>query len=298
MNVRFEDGVHDITSEEYHAAQGVSRSRLMLLDKSPYHFWYECLSGEAEPKSSKALDFGAAFHTMLLEPHLFDSEFAVKPKLQKLPEKMLLKDVGKEEFEKYKIELLYVQNQNAHLNAMFEREAKGKILLSNSDYEKTKQMVELIKRHEIVDTLLGDSSFEQSIFWTDKETGLQFKARPDIWSGKMIVDLKTSKDVNPKWLPRKALEFGYFLQAGMMHEACKSIGKPFEMFVILAIEKEAPFVPSIFIMNDKAIQYGIDQFQVYKKILSQCLEKDDWPSYPVQELTVPEWARKQIEEEL
>lgn len=270
----FEDGVHDISNEQYHAASGVSRSRLMLLDKSPYHFWYEVLSGYAEKKeATPAMNVGSAFHSLLLEPHLFEREFIVAPKLDRRTAK------GKEEYAEF-VEL-----------------AHDKIVLTNDQYEQALGMVNHVRQHEIVKTLLDDALFEQSIFWTDKETGIQFKARPDIWSEKMIVDLKTTADASAYKLQRSALEYGYFLQAGMAYEACKAIEHPFEMFVILAAEKEAPHVPAVFMMDNDALQFGIDQFMNYKKKLYECLSSDKWPGYPVQELSVPSYALNQLENE-
>ena len=269
----YKDGVYDITNEEYHAAEGISRSRLMLLDKSPYHFWYQMYSGLApKEEPTPAKNIGAAFHTLLLEPELFKKEFGVAPKMDRRTAK------GKEDYE------------------IFMQENAGKILLTDDQFAKVSKMVSLVRQHEIVDTLLDEATFEKSIFWTDKETGLQFKARPDIWSPKMIVDLKTTADASDYSFMRSAYDYGYYLQAGMAFEACKAIGKPFEMFVILAIEKEEPHVPSVFMMDDEALQFGIDQFQKYKRTLKSCFDTNQWPGYPVQELSIPKYAAISQEE--
>lgn len=274
MTDKFADGVYQMTNEQYHAAKGISRSKLMLLAKSPYHFWYEALSGLAEKKeSTPAMNIGSAFHTLLLEPNLFDMEYCILPNLDRRTKG------GKEMYEQ------------------FTNENKGKIILTVDQYEKVLLMVEQVNSHEIVKTLLDEAVFEQSIFWTDVETGIQFKARPDIWSEKMVVDLKTTADATPYKLQRSALEYGYYLQAGMAYEACKVLGKPFEMFVLLAVEKEMPHAPAVFMMDDDALQFGIDQFQHYKRMLADCLASDKWDTYPVQELNVPAYAAKQLEGE-
>lgn len=274
-NKVYTDGVYDISNDEYHASEGISRSKLMLLDKSPYHFWYEMYSGLAEKRETTAsMNIGSAFHTLLLEPELFTKEFAVAPKIDRRTTK------GKEEF------------------AIFMEENANKILLTDDQYVKASVMASHIRQHEIVTTLLDESVFEQSIFWTDKETGIQFKTRPDIWSNKMVVDLKTTSDASVNGFMRSALNYGYYLQAGMAFEACKAIGKPFEMFVILAAEKEAPYVPAVLILDQNALQFGIDQFQSYKKRLKACLDADKWPGYPVQELSVPKFAKINEEEQV
>lgn len=267
MTTKYEDGVYNISNKEYHEAGGISRSKLILLDKSPHHFWYEVFSGLAETKkATPAMILGSAFHTLLLEPSLFSKEYAVSYKIDRRTTK------GKEE---YKI---------------FMAENEGKIFLSEDEFNKVNKMVCLVKEHEVVTTLLDEAQFEQSIFWTDKETGIQFKTRPDIWSSKVIVDLKTSWDTNNYSFMRSALKYGYYLQAGMAFEACKAIGKPFEMFVVLAVEKEEPYAPSVFMMTDEALQFGIDQFHSYKRKLKECLDNDKWPAYSVQELGIPKYA--------
>lgn len=273
MNSIYKDGIYDITNEQYHASQGISRSKLMLLDKSPYHFWYETMSGLAEKhESTAAMNIGSAFHTMLLEPEKFQMEFAVSPKVDRRTKQ------GKEEWE------------------LFSQISEGKIILSDDQFVKVNKMVALVSKHEIVTTLLGEAVYEQSIFWTDKETELQFKTRPDIWSSKMVVDLKTTNDASAYSFMRSALNYGYYLQAGMAFEACKAIGKPFDMFVILACEKEAPHVPAIYIMKDDALQFGIDQFTSYKRKLKKCMDENKWEGYVVQELAVPKYAMINDEE--
>lgn len=270
----FKDGVYDISNTEYHASSAVSRSGLMYLEKSPYHYWYEYLSGIAPAReATPAMNIGSAFHTILLEPHLFNDEFAVCPQVDRRTK------AGKELYD------------------YFLQESAGKIVLTAEQFEKAQSMADNIKKHEIVTTLLDESQFEQSIFWTDAETGLQFKTRPDIWSNKMVVDLKTTVNASFNSMQRSALEYGYFLQAGMAFEACKAIGKPFEMFVILACEKEEPYLPAVYMMDGDALQYGIDQFGVLKNKLKHCLDKNKWDGYGVQELSVPAYAIKKLEVE-
>lgn len=271
---KFEDGIYDISGEDYHNSQGFSRSQIMLMDKSPYHFWYDNLSGLAQKKEpTPAMIIGSVFHTLLLEPHLFDKEYVVMPKVDRRT------TAGKHQWE------------------MFEEFAKGKIILTSEQHLKASHMADLVRQHEIVTTLLDESVFEKSVYWTDEETGLQFKVRPDIWSEKMVVDVKTTQDANNHSFTRSALKYGYYLQAGMIYEACQKIGKKFDMFVHLVIEKDEPFVPSTYIMHEDALQFGIDQFQVYKRKLKKCFETNQWPGYSVQELTVPGYAIISSEEE-
>lgn len=292
-------GIYSITNEDYHAAAGFSRTQLMHLDKSPYHFWYNVLSGEAEkPKDTPSKVIGNAFHTLLLEPNLFDKEYIIKPRLEQLPEKVLMKDVGKEQYEQVKQARNEARERNLLLVHEFDANRKNKIIITEAEFAKVSKMVEMVKRHDIVDTLLKDAVYEKSIFWNDPETGILFKARPDIWSSKMVVDLKTITDVAEYKLKRSALDYGYYLQAGMMYEGCKVLGKPFDVYTILAVEKELPYAPAPFILDDFALQYGIDQFQKYKDMLAKCIKEKKWDGYPIRELNVAEYITKKLEAEL
>jgi hypothetical protein len=247
---KFEEGLYDISIEAYHDAEGFSRTQLLAFNKSPYHFWYEHLSGIAEKKEpTDAMRMGSAIHTLLLQPELFKKEYAILPLLDRRTTK------GKETY------------------AAFMEENTGKIILSYEQYEKIISIITNVQRHEIVSNLLHGAQHEQSIFWTDKETGLQFKVRPDSWLGNMIVDLKTAKDSNIHRFKYTALSNGYYLQAGMIYEACKAIGKPIELFTLLVIEKDEPNVPSVFTMSDESLDFGVEQFNQYKRQLKKCMVK-------------------------
>jgi hypothetical protein len=50
-------------------------------------------------------------------------------------------------------------------------------------------------------------------------------------------------------------------------------------------------------MDEEALQFGIDQFNNLKKNLRECLDKDEWPAYPDRDLGVPMYALKNIDEE-
>jgi hypothetical protein len=257
----YEDGIHDISNDEYHSSHGFSRTQVMLINKSPYHFWYENIAGLAsEKEKSDALDLGSAVHTMLLEPELFMKTYAVMPSINRRTTK------GKEEY------------------ASFIQEHADKIVLTQEQYNKAYAMTHHVRQHDIVNTLLENALFEKSIYWTDEETGLQFKVRPDIWSNKMIVDLKTTKDLNPMSYSCSAHKYGYYLQCWMFFEACEAIGKPIDMFVHLVIEKEEPYVPAVFVMGEKSINFGREQFNTYKRKIKECMETDKWPAYKVQEI--------------
>lgn len=272
MKKRFEDGVHDIPNHVYHAAHGYSRSQLMYLDKSPYHFWYEYLSGrERDFTETSDMKIGSAVHTLLLEPDKFEDEFAVAPEINKRTNQ------GKQDW------------------ADFQIAASGKIVMTKEEFKKADAIIQGLKEHKIVDDMVMDAKIEQSIFWTDKETGLQFKCRPDVWHENFIVDVKTARSVEHDTFARAALDSGYYVQAGMMFEALHTLGLPIEKYLFLCAEKVEPYAPKIFVLDELALEFGLQHFQVYKKKLAYHFRMNEWPGYEIENLRLPPYARNKID---
>lgn len=89
----------DISNEDYHAGDGVSKSQLDMVAKNPALLkWVQAAPEDEEKKS--ALDMGTALHCLLLEPGEFDKRFIVSPKFDrrtkqgKADEEAFLSDVA------------------------------------------------------------------------------------------------------------------------------------------------------------------------------------------------------------
>ena len=62
---------YDISNEDYHAGDGVSKSQLDLVALSPALLQWQKMAPVDEEKT-KALDMGTALHCLLLEPDDFE----------------------------------------------------------------------------------------------------------------------------------------------------------------------------------------------------------------------------------
>lgn len=258
------DGVHDISNELYHASSAISRSSLMLMLKSPFHYKNKDL---VEFKESKSMRIGSMVHTLVLEPHLFDSEYVLQPDFNKRT-----KD-GKEKF------------------ASWSESVKGKVIADASEIEIAKLMTDSVTSNSQSKALLKDALVEQSIFWKDEKTGINLKARPDAWRGDLVIDLKTTKDARPRKFLYSCLDYGYFMQAAMIRESLRSIGQDMKSYVIICVENSAPYAHAIFVLEEAAIDYGYNQFRFCLDKLHECQKNDDWPSYATEMLGVPDYLR-------
>lgn len=265
-----------MTNKEYREAEGISRSDLFKISKSPQHFKYE---QENPSEQSKALLFGIALHSYVLEQNKFEEEYAVIPKVDRR------KKEGKE------------------IYAQFLAENEGKFFVENDDMEVIKQMAESINSVPIAKKLL-EGKHEQSFFWTDDMTGEKCKCRPDILTeiGDTIIiaDVKTCESAKTDTFMKKAVEYGYDLQAYMYCEGVrKSINKKCS-FVFIAVEKKPPYAVNILQADEYMMLRGQDLFREYLGTYHYCKENNNWYSYngangDINNLSLPAWIRKDYE---
>lgn len=269
MNKRiYENGIHTISNEQYHGSKGISRSTLMRFKQSPKHYWYDYISGlKEQSKPTPAMVLGEITHLLTLEPELFKQNYAVSPKFRK-------------------------NTKDGKANhAAFEVANYGKIIIDEEMFALAKCMSDAVKENELGCELIKHAACEKSIYFTHHETGIQCKVRPDAWNGSLVIDLKTTANACYRDFQNSAFKYGYFLQAGMIYEALKSIGQKMDKFVFIAVEKEAPFALGIYTLDDEAIDYGIKQFDALMNELSLCLKINKFGDYGIQTLSVPSYAK-------
>ena len=260
-------GVCDCTNEQYHASEGLSRSKLWTFKQLPYKFWYEYLSGEFErPEDKEAYILGDLVHALILEPDTIGERYIQSPDFDRRTKQ------GKIDY------------------TAFMEQAQGKIMVKADTWRQATQMFKAISSNNTVCDLLSDAKMEKSIYWKHATTGLICKARPDIWQGRIVSDLKTTQNAGYRAFQTSAYQYGYFLQAGMIYEALKSVGEPFDNFVNICVEKTKPYAIGLYMMDDEAVQFGIDMFHAIMERIVICFDKNIWPDYGIQKLTVPKYA--------
>lgn len=268
MKQTFTDGVHNISNEEYHTSNGLSRSALWKFKKSPALYQYEYLNPDfAKPEPTLPMMMGNLVHCLALEPHTFDEQYIVTPKLDRRTKEGKAKVIE------------------------FEQIAQGKVVLNQEQYDLATNMAQKILANDAFAALLNGSKVEQSIFFTHERTGLQCKVRPDVWLNNIVGDLKTADNATLRAFQSVAHDKGYYLQAGMIHEGLRSLGIKLEKFVFPVVEKKEPHLDALYVLDQEAIDYGINQFNKLMDDYLVCLKNDSWPGYGIQSLSIPGYAK-------
>jgi len=260
--------VANLDIEAYHQHEAISRSSLMSLKRSPFHYWYEHLSGEyKKSEPTPDLILGNAVHSYLLEQDSFWSRYIVCNKVDRRTK------AGKQEFE---------------ANLM---EAGNKILLDNYQMHAIEAMAKSVYANHTAHELLKGAKYEQSIFWRDTLTEVQCKARPDIWQPNFIADIKTCADAGFDAFQGSLFKWGYHIQAAMIQEGIKhATGEYIKDFVFIAIEKIPPYAVACYQLDEFALQGGVDEFYHLLAKLRVCRENNEWPAYKNDIISLPRWA--------
>ena len=237
----------DMPYAEYRAHQALGSTDLKNILRSPAHFRHARLN----QKSSKALDFGRAVHSYLLERDTFFNVFAVEPEglLNKA------KNPWKAEWDKFK--------------AMCKEE--NKTVLAQEDWHAVKGIAHSIKTHKWASKIMERSRFEVSAF-NDK-----LKARADILSDAFIFDLKTCLDIRE--FLRDIQKHQYYMQGADYHDVFQSADGRYRKFGWIACEKEAPFCIKVFVANEDMIEMGRREYKAALEIYERCVANNEWPGY-------------------
>lgn len=259
-----------LTNEAYHQLKAVSPSQIKVLGRSPLHYYDQFLADDREKReATPAMQLGTALHTAVLEPELWDSTIAVPPHSFDRRTK-----VGKERAE------------------AFAAESAGKLVLSPEDADQVRRMADAVRKHPAARFLLDlPGRREASYTWTDPQTGLACKTRPDWHSAdrRIVVDLKKTRDASRAEFAKSIANYDYHVQAAWNQDALEA-----EQFISIAVEDTRPFAVAVYPASVAMISAGQRRIEAAMALLAECWANGRWPGYGdlVQEpIELPGWCR-------
>lgn len=277
-------GVHDaIDATQYHRSMGLTKSGLLMLRKSPAHFW-NWLNSEPDP-STPAMNLGTATHTLLFEPHKWASEIMVIPAdAPKKPTAAQLKS------EKPKAETI------AQIKwwEEFDKQAEGYCVITQEQQEQAKGMVNAVLQVDEVVQLMKHPSARAEVSIMAKENidgmAIDCKMRCDMLTedGRTILDLKTCEDASCDEFSRSFMSNGYWMQAAHYIATARKAGIPVERFIFIAAEKHQPHIVSMYTLDDKSLERAFAIRERLLRVLAQCMSTGKFPANNgISPLTMP-----------
>lgn len=245
-----------ISNKEYRSREGVSSSDLKKIAKSPAHYKYW---KENPQEDTPALLFGRAAHKYVLETYDFYNEFAVAPLCDRRTKE------GKATWDK------------------FIAESEGKDVITEEQFKQIEDMRTAAYATPFVSKLLINGEKELSFWGVDEETGLTIKCRPDciteLNGNHVLIDYKTAQDVENMKFCRDSIKFGYDLQLAMYREILRQNTGQDYMVVIIAQEKNPPYVTNVFQLSENYLRSGEEMYKEMLKVYKNCFETDNWHGY-------------------
>ena len=263
----------NLTMAEYLAIDAVSASLLhKLATTTPLH----ARAYMTQPREdTAALILGEATHYAILEPELFHLRYCVAPKVDKRTK------AGKEEWAEF------VASHPKH------------VALSQEEFDAADAMRVATAAHgEALRYLHGPGMNEVTLTWTDKDTGLLCKARPDrickVDGWTWVPDIKTCRSASPFMFSKAVAEYGYANKAAWYLDALDLKEKRERRFLFIAVESKPPHAVALYELTDEAIEQGRLENRAALLTLAECKKSGAWPGYDsgITYLDLPKWSQR------
>lgn len=251
----------EIPNAEYHAGPGLSASQIAdWLDSCPA-YWRQDARTASEP--TEAMRFGTLVHTMALEPDEVSARYAVEPcHIDGVPINRR-KPAHREWLALWRSELDDAQE-----------------LVDGATWTRAYELAQAVRRDPRWAPLRAadDAVVERSYYWTDEDTGLECRCRPDLYAAGIVLDLKTTRDSAAPAFARQADNLHYALKAAWyLHGIEKATGTRPDGFVWVAVSDR--LVPEWYSLDPERLELGTRAWQKALAEIAACYEADEWPSF-------------------
>lgn len=262
---------------DYDSDPGINFSTLKVLwDKSPKHYKSVLGSGRVDTPFFAA---GRLFHCMVLEPDAVDERFVRHEQIDRRT------TAGKAR----------AKELNEDSRTKIDEETWGEV----------SRWRDAVASDRIAAQYLRGLTPEVPMFWTDPETGIRCKGRPDgliVAGDTTIVGLKTAEDVRIHHFQRKAARLGYHLQWAFYHDGARECGHDVRApMVEIVVEKNPPYDVVVFEIHDDTIDDGRIAYRDALKTLADSRERGDFRGVsrglPVH-FSLPKWAHYSDDDDL
>lgn len=257
-----------MNDKEYSAMNGIRRSDLWTINRSPLHFKYRI---EHPQEQTPAMRFGSAYHKFILENESFFNEYYVIPDVDKRTK------AGREAIRE-------AEDANP-----------GKTGITAEEFEQIQEMRNMLILDPITRPYLeaiekGEARTEVAFCWIDKQTGEMCKCKADMildeGTNPTIVDFKTCSSCEDGAFQRDLKKYGYLFQAGFYCEGIDFCTLEKHAFTFIGQEKTPPYAPRIFYLEEPEIEVGKQQFHKLLMKYHECRMHDTWDGYEEEYLYV------------
>jgi exodeoxyribonuclease VIII len=264
-----------LPAAQYHAmVDRMSSGGIARMLRSPAH--YRAWRDHPTPPTP-AMMFGTVVHTAVLEPEKLEGSFVAMP--DDVPDK------------RYKEGKAWWAEFNA-TNA-------GRIVLTAEQAARVLRVRDAMLSSPAGNALLqAGGLIESTMLWTDDESGVPCKCRPDYLSRDRgyVVDVKTSTNATQESFAKSIAQFGYHLQAQLYRRGIATVyGVLPPRWLWLVVETEEPFGVAAFNATARMLAFADARIADALTLYRNCIDNDYWPGYEptIRDIDLPAWAYRE-----
>lgn len=273
----------------YRGWDAVNSSRLNKLGKgSMRHF----LADHSE--STAATNLGRVYHSLVLTPALFSAEYILQDQCSQTTAR------GSQCSKKAQVVIDGTMFCTTHRPRGMEPD--GVEIVTATVWDQAHRMMEATLDLDMAAFLLESASErEMAYVWTEETSGMRCKALIDADSSDedAIIDLKTTRDINPDGFRRSILRYGYHRQAAFYFNGALNVGRPRKHFYWIAQESVPPYDTVVYQPGPDMISQAAETLYRWLSEIGECRESDQWPGFGANgsiTLFLPEWMNYEEDE--
>ncbi|HUT88721.1 MAG TPA: PD-(D/E)XK nuclease-like domain-containing protein [Thermoguttaceae bacterium] len=252
----------ECTLAEYHARSEWSNSQIKTLRESPPLF-YGCHVARPPlwpPEEKQCWDLGTVAHACLTSPGGIDGVVVEIP--------------------------ADVLNSQGHRKGgawlQWKAEHADRLMLTAAEMAGIRSMVRNVYDHPEARKLLRSILHqEHTIVWHDDETGLDFRARPDLICngdkhGVTLTEFKTTRQHDPRWFGGDAVKFGYHHQLTWYEDGLEAFGYPVRDHRIITANNRPAYECRVYRLPDALLELAREENRATRRDLARRLKESDW----------------------
>ena len=282
--------IENLDIERYHAMQPISKSQLDTLDLSPAIFFARHRDPNRPPAPQRAGQLeGNLAHCAVLEPEEFEKRYAIVP--EGAPRRPTEAQWNAKKPSEDSIAAMAWWRE-------FNEKTSGKTIVTHDQYETAVRQAVSVRALPDIGEALANGKPEVSAFWTDEETGVECRCRPDFVNSVrdnavLLLDVKTFSSASPNEFRRQVARKRYDVQAAFYSDGYeKASGMEVLGFIFLAVETEYPFAANAFMLDEESLDAGRTKYRKNLRTYAECMRTNTWPGYStgIDIIRLPSWA--------
>jgi exodeoxyribonuclease VIII len=241
-----------LSNEQYHQSEGISKSGLDLIDRSPAHF------KSFKRENTRAKEVGSAIHCAILEPEIYQAEYAV----------------------------IDCEDRRSAIYKAACKDRASSNVLTQAEGDRVSGMFDAVYSYKPARAIMdAPGRNELSVYAKDPETGLLVKCRFDrLLDCGIAADLKKTQDARPEAFMRSIDNYRYYVQAAFYMDVYKwATGETLQAFKFIPIEEAAPHGCRVYQIDDLSIEFGRMAYRAALNTYADCIANDSWPAYADEE---------------